>query len=148
MGINDGQNAQLSAGYELVVDRVHCPYIVRTNGHLTVFPQLCLDPPFGILVAQLQTSLSVDSALLLHVDVPAVTAQLHMDASIAMANARLANLPDPSLKWGLTGAEGLVMVGRRIDLRTLQARRIDIVQSTSIPSTSFRFRAGPRVFGG
>lgn len=42
-----------------------------------------------------------------------------MDASISIANLRLANLPDPAFEGGLTGAAGLVVVGLGVERQDL-----------------------------
>lgn len=38
MRVNDGQNSQLLAQGKLVVNKVHCPDIVRPNGLGAIFP--------------------------------------------------------------------------------------------------------------
>jgi hypothetical protein len=74
-------------------------------------------------------------------------AQQHMNASIAVANAGLANLLDPLLEGGLSEATRLVAVD--VSTRnTRQARRIDTSQSPRISSTSLRLRTGFKAFGG
>ena len=49
-GIHDGQDPDLPAGRQLVVDEVHGPGLVRPGGFAAVFPQLGLHPAFGRLV--------------------------------------------------------------------------------------------------
>ncbi len=42
-----------------------------------------------------------------------------MDTPIAIPHSRLANLLDASFEWGLSGAAGFVMVGRRVEPQDL-----------------------------
>ena len=95
MGIDNGQNTQLSARRQLVVDKVHCPDLVRMRGIGSILPELGLHMPFGRLVAQLQAQLFVKSACPLHVDRPSLTQQKDVDAPLAVTHPRLADLPDP-----------------------------------------------------
>jgi hypothetical protein len=44
---------------------------------------------------------------------------MHMDTAVAVANACLANLLDPSFERGLPGSSGFVVVGRRIEPQDL-----------------------------
>jgi hypothetical protein len=71
-----------------------------------------------------------------------------MDTAVAIPHACLANLLDASFEWGLSGAAGLVVVDRCIELQDLAGPLIEMPQSTSIPSISLRFRTGLRAFGG
>ena len=54
MGVDNGQDAELLAHGELVMDEIHRPDIVRADGLLVVLAQLCLHPPLGVLVAKLK----------------------------------------------------------------------------------------------
>ncbi len=72
-----------------------------------------------MLVPELKSQLIVNPARLLHVDQPTFAAQQHVDASIAVANPRFADLPDPLFQAGLTGATGFVMVSRGIEPQNL-----------------------------
>jgi len=45
MRIDNSQDTKLLAQGQLVVDKVHRPYIVRPDGFLTVLEKLCLHPP-------------------------------------------------------------------------------------------------------
>ena len=54
VGVDHGQNAQLLACRELVVNEVHRPDVVRSDRLLAVFPELCLEPTLRMLVAQLK----------------------------------------------------------------------------------------------
>lgn len=53
-----------------------------------------------------------------HVDPPPLAARQHMDATVALANTRLANLLDAHLNWGLSGAAGFIVAGGGIELQT------------------------------
>jgi hypothetical protein len=52
---------------------------------------------------------------LLHVDLPSLAAQKHVDAPVAVAHARLADLFDAGFDAGLLAAAGFVMIGRTIE---------------------------------
>jgi hypothetical protein len=97
------------------MNEVHRPSLVRMRGHNAVVPQLRLHPALGRFVAQLQAQFTIDAPRL----VPAMGAPLapkqNMNPPIAIAHPRLANLSDPLLEEGLSGATRLVMVGGRID---------------------------------
>ena len=49
MGVDDGQDAQLLSQCELIMDKIHRPDVVRTNGFLTVLPKLGLHRPLWVL---------------------------------------------------------------------------------------------------
>ena len=66
-------------------------------------------------VCSLDPGLAIDTPRLVLAETPTFTAQQHMNASIAVANAGLANLLDPLLEGSLSGATRLVVVGGRID---------------------------------
>jgi hypothetical protein len=51
----------------------------------------------------------------LQVDLPPLAAQKDMNAPVAVADARLANLLDAGFKTGLLATTGFVMVGRTIE---------------------------------
>ncbi len=53
--VDHGQDAQLLAGRELVVNKVHRPDIVRPDRLLVIVSEFCLHPTLGMLVAQLKT---------------------------------------------------------------------------------------------
>lgn len=95
MGIDDGQDAQFPACRQLVVDKIYRPDFIRRNRFLAVFTQLRFYPSLGVLVPKLKPQLIVNPACLLHVDQPALAAKQHMNAPVAVANPRLANLLDP-----------------------------------------------------
>ena len=54
---------------------------------------------------------------LLQIDLPSLTAQKDMNAPVAIADPRDANLLDPSFKAGLLTATGFVMKGRAIEFQ-------------------------------
>jgi hypothetical protein len=54
---------------------------------------------------------------LLHVDLPALTAQKNMDAPVAIPNARLADLFDAGFKAGLLAAARFVVIGGPIEFQ-------------------------------
>ncbi len=95
MSVDDGQDAQLLACRQLIVDKIHCPDIVRLDGLLAILPKLRFHPSLGVLVPELKAQLIVNPACLLHIDQPALTAKQHMNAPVAVANPRLADLLDP-----------------------------------------------------
>ena len=45
MRVDDGQDAKLLSHRQLVVNKVHRPDIIRTEGLLAILPQLRLHPP-------------------------------------------------------------------------------------------------------
>ncbi len=110
MRIDDGQNTQLPARGQLVMDKIHRPDLVRMRGIGSVFPELGLHPPFGRLVPQLKAQLVVKPACPLHVDRPALTQQKNVYTAISVAHARLADLLDPLLQRSLLTAPRLVCV--------------------------------------
>lgn len=60
-GVDDGQNPQLAAGGELVVDEVHGPDLIRPCRPATIVAQLRLDPVLGRPVPELEAQLLVKS---------------------------------------------------------------------------------------
>ena len=54
--IDHGQDAQLLAGRELVVNEVHLPDVVRPDSLLAILPELCLDQALGRLCADSEIS--------------------------------------------------------------------------------------------
>ena len=77
----------------------------------------CLDPSLWSLVAQLQAQLVVNPMSFLQVDLPAFATQEDMDAPVAVADARLANLLDAGFNAGLLATTRFVMVGRTIEFQ-------------------------------
>lgn len=49
MRIHNSQDAQFLTCRELVVNEIHRPYIVRTDGYLAVIPKLCIHPTLGAI---------------------------------------------------------------------------------------------------
>jgi hypothetical protein len=95
MGINDGQDTQLLACRQLVVNEVHRPHIVWLDSLLAILPKLRLHPSLRMLVPELKAQLVVNPTRFLHVDHPPLTAQQHMDATIAVTHPCLTNFLDP-----------------------------------------------------
>ncbi len=54
VSVDDREHPQFLAGRQLVVNEAHGPDIVRSNGHLPIFPQLGFDSSLRRLVTQLQ----------------------------------------------------------------------------------------------
>jgi len=104
------QNADLATRCQLVMDEVHGPNIIHAGGRAAVFPQLRLHPALGRLVAELEAQLVVNPVGSLHVDLPAFTAKKNVDAAIAIADARLADLTDAGFDAGLLAAAGFVVI--------------------------------------
>lgn len=94
------------------MDEVHGPDLIGCGGWRTVVAQLCSDTTLRHLVPQLQAHLLVKPINSLGVYIPTLPPQQNMDASVAIADASLANLFDPKLKVSLLTAPGLVMVER------------------------------------
>lgn len=115
MRIDEGQNAQILAQGELVVDKIPRPDIVRPDGVLAVFAQLRLYAPLRVFVPQLQAQLVVNPAGLLNIDHPALSPQQHVNTPVTIAHTRFSDLLDPSLNSSLVRAPGLVVVGRRVE---------------------------------
>lgn len=53
MRVDNGQDTELLAGRELVMDKIHGPHIVRSDDLLAILPELGLDPSLGVLVPEL-----------------------------------------------------------------------------------------------
>jgi hypothetical protein len=54
VGVDRGQDTQLLAGRELVVNEVHSPDVVQPDSLLAIISELCLYPTLLMFVAQLQ----------------------------------------------------------------------------------------------
>ena len=113
--VDNGQDAQLFAQGELVVDKAHRPDIVGSDGLLAVLTQLGFHTPLRVLVPQLQAQLIVNPARLLHVDDPALASQQDVNTPITIAHTRLCNLLDPPLNSSLVRPPGLVEVAGRVE---------------------------------
>lgn len=111
------QNPQLLSGRELVVHEIHRPDIVRADGCLPIFPQLCFDPALWSLVAQLQAQVPVNAIGSLDVGAPTFAFQQHMHAPIAVAHTGLADLANTTFQAGLIGTARGVVVGRVIEVQ-------------------------------
>ena len=86
------------------MDEVHGPDLIGCGSCATIVAQLRLHSSLRRLVAQLQAQFVVNSMGLLQVDLPAFATQKDMDAPVPVADARLANLFDPSFQAGLLAA--------------------------------------------
>jgi len=53
MSVDNGQDTKLLAGRELVMDKIHGPHIVRSDGLLAILPELDLHPSLGVPVPEL-----------------------------------------------------------------------------------------------
>ncbi len=114
-GVDDGQNPQLAAGGELVMDKVHSPDLIRSRRRTAIVAQLRLDPTLGCLVPELETQLLVKSVDPLWIDIPALAFEQHMNPAIAVTHACLGDLLDPLDEAGLPGPSGAVVIGRTLD---------------------------------
>ena len=94
-GINDGQNPDLPARGELVLDEVYVPGLVAARHRTTVVPQLRLDPALERLITQLQVQVSVKAIDPLRIDRPALPAQQDVLAAIPISHAGLTECFDP-----------------------------------------------------
>ena len=83
----------------------------------TIVAQLRLHSSLRRLVAQLQAQFVVNAMGLLQIELPSLATQKNMDAPVAIADPRGANLVDPSFKAGLLTATGFVMKGRAIEFQ-------------------------------
>ena len=99
------------------MDEVHGPDLIGCGSCATIVAQLRLHSSLRRLVAQLQAQFIVNPMGLLQIDLPSLTAQKDMNAPVAIADPRGANLLDPSFKAGLLTATGFVMKGRAIELQ-------------------------------
>jgi len=98
------------------MDEVHCPHIIRPCCLLAIVAELGLHSPLRCLVPQLHPQLTVNPAGSLLVDLITLAPQQYVHAAMAIPNARLANVPDPSLYAGLIAAARLLVVGQSIEL--------------------------------
>ena len=71
-----------------------------------------------------------------------------VNAAIAIAHARHADLPDPSFQFCRIGAAGFVVTARAAEPQGAHALRIETAQSAYIPRASSRARSGFRAFAG
>ena len=127
---------------------VHCPDIVWADCLWTVIAQFRFHPSLRGLVPELHPQLPVNTIDFLDLDAPEFAIQKNMDASVAIAHLRLADILDPFLNCGLIGASGLVMKRRAVKADGPTGVRIDTAQSSHIPRTSSRMRPGLRSFDG
>ena len=72
MRVDDGQDPQLLAESQLIVNEVHGPDIIWADGFGTVIAKLGLYPPFRGLVPQLKTQGSVNIVDLPDADIPSL----------------------------------------------------------------------------
>src|SRR6516162_9438252 len=117
--VDDREHPKLAPRRQLVVDKVHRPGLVRSCRWPAILPQLGLDTTLRRFIAQLQAQFAIDAARLVLAVMPALATKNDMNSAIAVANANMADLLDPLFESGLTGATGLVVVGRTIKLESL-----------------------------
>jgi hypothetical protein len=110
-----GPHAQLATGRQLVVNEVHRPRLIRPRCHLPPLAQLCLNPPSGRFVAQLQTEFAIQAIDPLRVHGPTLTAQRHVDATVAIAHTGGSNLLDAVGQLSLPGSTRAVVIGCPVD---------------------------------
>jgi hypothetical protein len=67
----------------------------------------------------LQAQFEIDAARLVLAVMPVLATKNGMNSAIAVANANMADLLNPLFESSLTGATGLVVVGRTIKLESL-----------------------------
>jgi hypothetical protein len=112
------------------------------------FPQLRLHPSPGRLVAELETELVVNPVCSLHVALLAFPAKKNVEAPIAIADTRIADLTDAGFDASLLAAAGFVVIRRDVHLQNPVSLAIDTPQSPRNPFTSSRLRAGLPTFAG
>jgi len=105
--VHDGEDADLLTTGQLVRDEVHGPDLVGCGSCATIVAQLRLPSSLRRPVAQLQAQFVVNPMGLLQIDLPSLAAQKDMNAPIAVADPRGANLLDPGFKTGLLAATGV-----------------------------------------
>src|SRR5580692_406977 len=115
--VHDREHADLLTGGQLVMDEVHGPDLIGCGSWATIVAQLRLHSSLRRLVAQLQAQFVVNAMGLLQVDLPSLATQKNMDAPVAIADPRGANLLNPSFQAGLLTATGFVMKGRAIEFQ-------------------------------
>src|SRR5579863_9167472 len=99
------------------MDEVHGPDLVGCGSCATIVAQLRLHSSLWGLVAQLQAQFVVNGMDLLQIDLPSLAAQKDMDAPVAVADPRGANLLDPSFQAGLLAAARFVVIGGTIEFQ-------------------------------
>ncbi len=117
VGVEQRQDPDLATHRQLTVYEVHCPNVMRSARRRTVLAKLRLDPPTRRLLAQLQAHLAVDPANTFVIERPAFTHQQHVHAPVAVPHAFRADLLDPRLESGLSGAPGSVAIRGWIELQ-------------------------------
>jgi len=128
---------------------------VREGGRAAAFLQLRLHPAPGRLVAELQNQFVVNPLRSLHVDLRAFPAEKNVDAAIAIADTRLADIADAGFDAGLLAAPGFVVAGRGVHFQhpanpadrhaPTAANRVHQLAFTSRPH-SFRRMASCSIF--
>ena len=131
---------------QLIVNKIHRPGLVRPRRRPAIIPQLGLNPALRRFVAQLQAQLAIDAPRLVLATAPTFTTQQDVNAAVAVANARMADLLDPMFEGSLAGATRLVMVGRPVKLerRAGPADRdlplaTDFVDQLALPASFIAF---------
>ena len=116
--VDDGQNADLAAGEQLVGQEVHRPTLVRRRGNHAVLALFRRDLPFRCLPAQLQTLLPVEPSCPLVIDAPAFPSKQDVDTPIAISHAALGQLVDAFAETGLLGTAMPVVVRRAVETKS------------------------------
>ena len=113
-GVDDDQNPQLLARCQLVMDEVHRPDFVWTDGLCTVIAQLGLHPPLPCPVAGLHSQLPVNAIDFLDIVALALAVHTNMATQIAIAHARLTDFLDPLLNSSLNDVAGFAVKRRTV----------------------------------
>lgn len=78
MRVDHGQDPLFLSHGQQVMNKVHCPDVVRPGGFFAILAQLGFHTPFRVFVSKLKTQLIVNPAYLLDVDGPALPPQQNM----------------------------------------------------------------------
>ena len=113
--VDDGQNPDLLAHGQLIMDEVHRPGVVRLRGRTTILPELRLHPSLWSFVPQLQAQSGVEAIGSLDVRHPALPLQDDMHTAVAVAHAGLGDLFDALFQVALAAPAGLVVIGGRVN---------------------------------
>nr|QCL09170.1 transposase domain protein [Rhizobium rhizogenes] len=95
-----------------------CSAIVGMGWFRTVGPQLRFDPSIGNQAAELDLHLLAKAIDSLRIDRPSVTSEQELNATITIAQLRVANIPNLQLHLGLLAASRLVDIQRGFTVET------------------------------
>ena len=98
------------------------------------------------LVAQLKAQLIVKTVRSLHVDLPPFAAKKNVDATMAIADARLADLTNAGFDAGLLAAAGFVVLGRGVHLQYPASPADRHTPVTANPVHQLAFASRPHSF--